>query len=615
MQMAPPDLRDLARAAERVAADAGLENVAARLRDNRAERDRPGARVAVVGDVNRGKSTLVNRLLGADVLPTGSVPLTRAFVVVRALADGPAVLDVRWPSGAAERRSLTAADPWHGLAADHESSAVRDGAGQAAPAEPQLLLSTPSEWLSRVEVELLDTPGLHEGTVDYLLQTQRAVALSDVVIMVISAPSPLSLLERQFLAEELLTKRVPRAVVALTKVDQLPAGEVDDFLAWFRARIAEVSPGIAVVVSPGPAPAGAEPLAELRNLIGDLAHSDDLVRRRDRRLAWQLVDACMAIRSAARAAADRLQEDEASRYAAVSAAKQQLDEDDLQWNQLRLGLDERRLRLIETIRRSVTAATSELFENLDVELHRVTDIKAWWDRELPVRLRRELKNLTRALESQISGAISRDLGWLDSEVVATFAMTRKPAAARQASPVAVSEPPDLELADVRRRRTATRVVTAVGGIVGTVIASASGVGMPAAFTIGGTAIAAIIAERDADSKIEEQRTEVRGHLRRLLDDVVDQFREKLSEEVDHAYRTAFEELRIAQASRRTARLEEFAATTGTDPDTTTWTDIQHRADDIAGQVPADLDDEPDAGGDLSSDTDGSDQNDHKGERT
>jgi GTPase SAR1 family protein len=612
--MDPADLRDLVRAAERVAADAGLENVAVRLRDNRAERDRPGGRVAVVGDFSRGKSTLVNRLLGADVLPTGSVPLTRAFVVVRPLAVGPAVLDVRWPSGAAERRSLTADDPWHGLMLDHESSAVRVGEGQAGPAEPRLLLWTPSQWLSRVEVELIDTPGLHGGRVDHLLQTQRAVALSDVVIMAISAPSPLSLLERQFLEEELLTKRVPRVVVALTKVDQLPAAEIEDFVAWFKARIAEVSPGIAVVVGPGPAPAGAAALADLRDLVSDLAHSSDVIRRRDRRLAWQLADACQAIRSAAQAAADQLREDEAGRHAAVLAAKQQLDGDDLQWNQLRLGLDERRLRLIEVVRDSVTTATSELFDNLDVELHRVTDIKAWWERELPVRLRRELKSLTHALESQISDTISRDLRWLDSEVARMFTVTRTSTATRQVSPVAIRDLPDLKLDDLRRRRTLIRVVTAVGGVLGAVIAFASGVGMPAAFTIGGSAIAAIVAEGKADSKTEEQRTVAREHARRLLDDIVDQFREKLSTEVGRSYRTAFEELRAAEADWRTARLEALAAT-GPAPDITTWTDIQRRVDDIAGQVPADLDGEPGAGWDLPSDIDGFDQNDHKGERT
>ena len=614
METVGKDLRDLAREAERVAADAGLEIVVARLRDYRVERDRPGTRVAVVGDFNRGKSTLVNRLLGVEVLPTGNVPLTRAFVLVRALASGAAVLEVSWPSGATERRSLTAEDPWRGLVLDHEPPTVHVAEGQPGPEEPQLLLSVPSDWLSSVEVELIDTPGLHEGRADHLLQTQRAVALSDVAVMAISALSPLSHLERQFLEEELLTKRIPHVIVVLTKADQLPPDEVEEFTDWFRAQVAAVSSDIPVVVGPG-AVGSTEALAMLRDSIRDLAHSNDVIARRDRRLAWQITESCAAIMSAAQAARDQLEQDEASRHTALMEAKQQLSEDDLRWNQLRLGLDERRLRFTETIRDSATAAASELFETLSAELHRIADVKAWWERELPVRLRRELKHLTHALESQISATVSRDLGWLDSEVARTFTMNRKVAVARQMSPVAVENLPELKLEDIRRRRTATRIITAVGSIAGTAIAFAAGAAMPAIFTASGSAIAGIIAERDAEAKIEEQRALVRGHVRRLLDDIVDQFKEKLSTEVERSYRIAFEELHEAQATWRTARLEALASTTGTGPDITAWMDIERRVNDIIGQIPVDLDDEQSDGSVPRPGIEAADQNDHKGDRT
>jgi GTP-binding protein EngB required for normal cell division len=609
------DLRDLVRVAERLAIDAGLENVAARLQDNRSDRDRPGTRVAVVGDFNRGKSTLINRLLGADVLPTGNVPLTRAFVVVRAVADGPATLDIRWPSGATERRELAHDDPWHGLVLDHELETVRVGEGQAAPEEPHLLLSTPSQWLSRVEAELIDTPGLHEGRVDHLLQTQRAVALSDVVVITIAAPSPVSLLERHFLEEELLTKRAPHVIVVLTKVDQLPPDEVEDFVDWFRARIAEMSSSIAVAVGPGLSPEGADALAALRDRISDLAHSSDMMRRRDQRLVWQLADACAAISSAAQAVGGQLGRDQASRQAAIRAAKQQLDADDLRWNQLRLSLDERRLQFTETMRQSVSMSASDLFETLDVELSHVVDIKAWWERELPVRLRHGLKNLVHGLESQITTIVSRDLRWLDAEVTQAFQIARKPVTAGPVSEFSVGELPAIKLDDVRRRRTATRIVTAAGGIAGAAIAFASGVGMPAAFTLGGSAIAAIIAERDADAKTEQQRAVVRKELRRLVDDVIDQFSGKLSTEVDRSYRVAFEELQDARAIWRTARLDALATTADDDPDVTVWTGIRYRADEITAQIPAYLAGQVAPGREIPLAIDVIDQDDQQGDRT
>ncbi len=589
--MPSADLRELARAAERVALEAGLDDIAARLRENRAERDRPGTRVAIVGDFNRGKSTLANRLLGADLLPTGSVPLTKSFVLVRAIKDGPAVLEVRWPDRARELRSLTEDDPWRGLVLDDSAEAVRVGEGEAGPQEPQVLLSAPAPWLAELEVELIDTPGLNDGRVDHLLQTRRAVALSDVVVVAISAPSPLSLLEREFLAEELLTKRVPHVLVVLTKADQLRKAEVADFVEWFRATVAEVAPGIEVRLGPGLAPDGEAEVTALRDRIGDLAHAADVIGRRDRRLAWQLAEACAAVRAAAGAAIELLAKDEASRHEAIVAAKRQLDDDALRWNQLHLDLDERRLKFTEAMQGSVTDLSAELFETLDIELDRVSDVKAWWDRELPVRLRRELKGLTYSLESQIARTVSADLSWLADAVAANFAISQKPAAPARPLAVTVSEPQGLELDDVRRRQIIVRIVTAGGGIIGTAITVVSGFGMPVAFTIGGSAIAAIMAERKADAMANEQRAKVRDHLHVLIDEVVIQYRAALSGEVDRSYRAAFDDLRDAQASWRTARFEAIAATAGTGPDTSMWTDIRRRLDDIVGEFDHVLDQE------------------------
>lgn len=595
MPESAPELRDLVRAAERVAADAGLDGIAARLRESRAGRDRPGTRVAVVGDFNRGKSTLINRLIGADLLPTGTAPLTKALVVVRAVDDGPARLEVTWPEGSTERRWLAGNDPWQGLVLDGPAQVIGVGDGQEGPQEPRLLLSVPSPWLASLELELIDTPGLHAGRVDHLLQTARAVALSDVVIVAISAPSPLSLLERDFLAEELLTKRVPHIIAVLTKADQLPEAEVADFSDWFMASVADISPDIDAMLGPGLAPGGEAELAALRDRISTLARATNVIRRRDQRLAWQLGDACATIRSAAQAAIDQLARGGENRRAAILAAKQQLDDDDLRWSQLRIELDERKLRFAGSMRDWMLAWAPELFETLEIELSRVGDVKAWWEKDVPVRLRRELRSLMHSLEGQISRTVAADLTWLSGEVAADFAVGRTPADARPVIPVTVSEVPDLELDDLHRRRMLFRIVGAAGGIVGSAAAFACGVSMPVTFTIGGSAIATIVAERSAETKIDEQRAKVREHLHLLLDDVVVQYQAMLAAAVNRSYRAAFDDLRDAQASGRTARFEAIASIDDGGPDSTAWTAIQRRIAEIVSQIPADFDDEPDAG--------------------
>src|SRR5450755_369443 len=53
------------------------------LRAGRARLAQARFNLAVLGEFKRGKSTLINALLGRDVLPTGVVPLTSMVTVIR----------------------------------------------------------------------------------------------------------------------------------------------------------------------------------------------------------------------------------------------------------------------------------------------------------------------------------------------------------------------------------------------------------------------------------------------------------------------------------------------------------------------------------------------------
>jgi len=72
-------------------------------------RDRLAAtrlRVAVVGEATRGKSTLINALLGHAVLPAGETPLTTVVTTVRHGQDPHA--EVRFLDGHEETHPLAA---------------------------------------------------------------------------------------------------------------------------------------------------------------------------------------------------------------------------------------------------------------------------------------------------------------------------------------------------------------------------------------------------------------------------------------------------------------------------------------------------------------------------
>ena len=102
-----------------------------------------GARVAVVGAVKSGKSTLVNALLGEDLLPRGSGILT-AQVTEVVWAPEP-WLEVTWRSRAEVNRlfrfhaaAMGVREPWDLWRPDHREAAARlvDGTPPSPHAEP-----------------------------------------------------------------------------------------------------------------------------------------------------------------------------------------------------------------------------------------------------------------------------------------------------------------------------------------------------------------------------------------------------------------------------------------------------------------------------------------------
>ncbi|MFC4608573.1 dynamin family protein [Streptomyces maoxianensis] len=180
-----------------------------------AERGRHAFRVALVGEFNRGKSTLVNRLIRRDLLPTGPCPVTRAPVTVRAAPEESVRLT--WPDGHREVRSLADGGPWAGLTGPSPSPMPQEGTYDApAPTEPAVVAAVADAWLTELGIELVDLPGVNSGSEEQLEQVRRTAVASDAVLFVVSALSPMSSTEHRLLQEEVLCRHVPFVAVVVT---------------------------------------------------------------------------------------------------------------------------------------------------------------------------------------------------------------------------------------------------------------------------------------------------------------------------------------------------------------------------------------------------------------
>ena len=493
-----------ARKTARTTASYGLDPLTAQLERYRVERARGSFRACVVGEFNRGKSTLVNALLGRALLPTGPVPVTRSIVVVRAGEEES--VDIAWPDGRTERRPL-GEHAFEGLTLDHDPSALSVGEGEQGAEEPRVTLNLNDGWLRTHDLEVIDTPGTNEGRVDRVLQVRRAVVLSDIVILTVSALSPLSLSERQLLHDEVLSRHVAHVVVVITMTDLLDPAERDEAVESLRARILGHAPHAMVLDGPD---VGSALHAEIGTRAGSEWAAD-----RNRRWALQVADVCDELAQVAREALHQRGLDAASRATAAKEAEGRLRRDATTWEQIRLDLDGRRLRLLESVVGVLNARTSELSEVLFHELARAPDPSAWWKRDLPFRLRKELQVVTSGLEGRVTKAVTDDVAWLEQRAAADLG-----ARIRRTPPpvhVAPSEPVlDGEVEDLTRTRRLTRLAGPAGTLIALLMAQGAGAMMPLVWTTIAGAGGTFLGERRIVDLTDAQRDEVRRLLERAV---------------------------------------------------------------------------------------------------
>lgn len=221
----PGELESLKDTAERLASLSRSHGAIAVRASRVAERLGTGAfHVAVLGEFKRGKSTLVNALLGRAVLPTGVVPLTAVATEVH---YGPPGLLVVHDDG--EQRSV-------GLdqLGDYVTEPANPGnRRRVARAEVSL-----DAELLQPGIVLVDTPGTASVYVHNTEAAREAFADADGAIVVLSVDSPVTEDEKGLL--ESLSERGTRTFVVVNKVDHLSDGEVGEIRRFVERQLSDV---------------------------------------------------------------------------------------------------------------------------------------------------------------------------------------------------------------------------------------------------------------------------------------------------------------------------------------------------------------------------------------
>ena len=184
---------------------AKLKGVQTRIEEGR-------LRVAVLGQFKRGKSTLLNALLGIPLLPTGITPVTAIPTFISA-ANRPSIC-VEFNDAREPFRSRDESD-FPSILTRYVSEAENpDNCAKVRRVE----LAVNSASLSE-SVILVDTPGVGSTFVHNTRAAEAVLSDCDVGVFVVSADPPITEVELGYL--DSVRSLIPKVFFVLNKVDLL----------------------------------------------------------------------------------------------------------------------------------------------------------------------------------------------------------------------------------------------------------------------------------------------------------------------------------------------------------------------------------------------------------
>jgi GTP-binding protein EngB required for normal cell division len=250
----PPLARVLARLAE-AAELLGVEEVAHQALETAGRLQALRLEVAVVGEFKRGKSSLINALMGREVLPVGVLPLTAVPTILERGEEG---LVVEFADGRQEQRRL-----------DQLARFVTEEANPGNHLDVAQVTARLHTPLLDPGVRLVDTPGVGSVYEHNTHSTHAYLPRLDAAVLVISADPPISEAERAFL--ERVLEHAVRLFVVLNKADYLAADDLERTMAFTERVVRDVLPDWRGPVYPLSARPGTADPQGVRRFGADLA--------------------------------------------------------------------------------------------------------------------------------------------------------------------------------------------------------------------------------------------------------------------------------------------------------------------------------------------------------
>ena len=471
--------------------------------------------VAVVGEFSKGKSTFINKLLEKDFLPTGNLPTTAMLTKIR--YNPKEMLIVCDYRGNKKKVLPLSEESWDGLTADINGNDP-DGV---------VLAGVNSPWLQKTGIELEDTPGAGDLEEKRAKLLAEALVSDDGAIITISATAAMSMSEKLFIEQRLISPKTPYLMIVITKMDQIPANERAGVVEYVKSKLTQWKWNIPVFV-----PYHIEmPDDRYSDIIGPdkvkaemerWVNDPERVKLTEKWLAQRIT---LIIDSATGALKEQellLKADDDKRKELIVQKKAKLSEVSLAWDKFKLEMQKRNNRCYEQLLNIVDEHKIRITERLQYEASHANNPEKWWKEDYPYRLKVEIMSMSTNVDNFVTRKINEDIRWFNTMLNNQFKSHVLVDSASPEKPVFgdINIDEELEFEDINKKRNKVRIATAALSVAGFLTLSSLGAA-PIIATMGVGTGSSIISEKIFKGKIEKQQAVMRETIAKNVPEIID----------------------------------------------------------------------------------------------
>ena len=181
--------------------------------------------VGIMGEFKRGKSTVINALLGSPIVPADIMPATATLNYVKWDASKHAV--VRFKDGTEKDISVDELS-------NYVTKITEESEKQSANVEDATVYY-PCPFCQN-GVQIIDTPGLND---DERMNTisESVIPTLDAIIMVTVPGSPFGISEAEFVRNKIMTSDLGRIIFVVNRMDEVDEDDRERILDHIKAKI------------------------------------------------------------------------------------------------------------------------------------------------------------------------------------------------------------------------------------------------------------------------------------------------------------------------------------------------------------------------------------------